>query len=67
MLKDALLVENMHDIPYVQPKNIQPETTAMMTRICYEINKLVPKTIPCGVQVNLIVINLVSELIYSYY
>ncbi|XP_061163486.1 uncharacterized protein F13E9.13, mitochondrial-like [Saccostrea echinata] len=31
---DSILVENMHDLPYVQSKDIGPEIVACMTRIC---------------------------------
>ncbi|XP_048509956.1 uncharacterized protein F13E9.13, mitochondrial [Athalia rosae] len=48
---DAILVENMHDIPYVQSKYLLPETTALMTRICWEIRKIIPTQTPCGVQI----------------
>ncbi|XP_017775031.1 PREDICTED: uncharacterized protein F13E9.13, mitochondrial [Nicrophorus vespilloides] len=47
---DSILVENMHDVPYVQPKNFQPETVAMMSRICTEIKKIAVN-MPLGVQV----------------
>lgn len=45
-------MENMHDIPYIQSKHFTPETVATMTRICTEIRRIVPETVPCGVQVN---------------
>ncbi|OAD57448.1 Uncharacterized protein F13E9.13, mitochondrial [Eufriesea mexicana] len=48
---DGILVENMHDIPYVTSKHITPETTAMMTRICTEIKNVLPEKLPCGVQI----------------
>ncbi|KAL0115842.1 hypothetical protein PUN28_011013 [Cardiocondyla obscurior] len=48
---DGILIENMHDVPYVKQKDISPEITAMMTRICTEIKKAVPQNIPCGVQI----------------
>nr|XP_034184924.1 uncharacterized protein F13E9.13, mitochondrial isoform X2 [Osmia lignaria] len=48
---DGILVENMHDIPYVGPKDISPETTAFMTRICTEIKRALPDNLPCGVQI----------------
>ena len=51
VLQDGILVENMHDIPYVQAKHLQPETTAMMSKICSEIRKIIPRRISCGVQV----------------
>jgi len=47
---DAICVENMFDIPYVTRRDVGPEVTAIMTRVCSEVKKLVP-TIPCGVQV----------------
>ncbi|XP_050493319.1 uncharacterized protein F13E9.13, mitochondrial isoform X1 [Bombus huntii] len=48
---DGILVENMHDIPYVKPKDLTPETTAIMTRICTEVRKVLPENIPCGIQI----------------
>ncbi|XP_055298805.1 uncharacterized protein F13E9.13, mitochondrial [Sitodiplosis mosellana] len=47
---DAVLVENMHDIPYVQNEHIGPEVIASMTRVSGEIKQLLPNT-PCGLQV----------------
>lgn len=43
----------MHDNPYVRPKHLTPETTAMMTRICIEIKQVLPESIPCGIQVEI--------------
>lgn len=43
----------MHDIPYVKPKDLTPETTAIMTRICTEVRKVLPQYIPCGIQVRI--------------
>ncbi|XP_043287186.1 uncharacterized protein F13E9.13, mitochondrial [Venturia canescens] len=48
---DGILVENMHDVPYVRGKDLGPETTAMMSRICSEVRKNVPASVVCGVQV----------------
>ncbi|XP_078043060.1 uncharacterized protein F13E9.13, mitochondrial [Augochlora pura] len=48
---DGVLVENMNDIPYVKAGNLLPETTAMMTRICMEIRRILPENLPCGVQI----------------
>ncbi|ENN71598.1 uncharacterized protein F13E9.13, mitochondrial [Dendroctonus ponderosae] len=48
---DAVLVENMHDVPYIQSRDFGPEVTATMSRICTEVRKIVPKTVPCGLQV----------------
>lgn len=41
----------MHDIPYMQAKDMGPEVTAGMTRICTEVRKLLPRGIKCGVQI----------------
>ncbi|KAF4521374.1 hypothetical protein B566_EDAN006963 [Ephemera danica] len=48
---DGVLVENMHDIPYIQASELQPETVAFMTRLCTEVRKILAASIPCGVQV----------------
>ncbi|XP_076311533.1 uncharacterized protein F13E9.13, mitochondrial isoform X6 [Tachypleus tridentatus] len=47
---DGLLVENMHDVPYVTAKNCGPEVTAVMTRVCSEVRQIAPSLL-CGVQV----------------
>ncbi|XP_018333850.1 uncharacterized protein F13E9.13, mitochondrial [Agrilus planipennis] len=47
---DGLLIENMHDLPYVKGTNLGPEITAMMTKVCSETKRLA-KNVPCGVQV----------------
>nr|CAD7443432.1 unnamed protein product [Timema bartmani] len=44
-------MENMNDVPYVQAKHLGPETTAVMSLVCGEVRRLVPSSIPCGVQV----------------
>ncbi|XP_023233015.1 uncharacterized protein F13E9.13, mitochondrial-like isoform X2 [Centruroides sculpturatus] len=46
---DGILIENMHDIPYILPDRSGPEVTSVMTRICSEIKCLI-SDIPCGVQ-----------------
>nr|CAD7416703.1 unnamed protein product [Timema poppensis] len=48
---DGVLIENMNDVPYVQAKHLGPETTAVMSLVCGEVRRLVPSSIPCGVQV----------------
>ncbi|CAH1187756.1 unnamed protein product [Phyllotreta striolata] len=48
---DGILIENMHDIPYIQSKHFGPELTASMTRVCTEIKKIVPQNKPIGVQI----------------
>lgn len=48
---NAILVENMHDIPYIQSSKFQPETVACLSRVCSELRKIIPSNIPCGIQV----------------
>uniref|UniRef100_A0A8D9ELW2 Uncharacterized protein F13E9.13, mitochondrial n=1 Tax=Cacopsylla melanoneura TaxID=428564 RepID=A0A8D9ELW2_9HEMI len=48
---DGVLIENMHDIPYVLESDSGPEITAMMSRVCTEVRKLLPSTMPVGVQI----------------
>ncbi|RLU26263.1 hypothetical protein DMN91_000056 [Ooceraea biroi] len=48
---DGILVENMHDVPYVKQKDLSPEIISMMTRICTEIRKVAPQNIACGIQI----------------
>ena len=44
----VLMIENMHDVPYLN-RNVGPEITALMTTILYEIKK---KTcLPLGIQI----------------
>lgn len=45
---DAILVENMHDVPYLN-RAVGPEVTAAMTRVCAVVKEAV--ALPCGVQV----------------
>ncbi|KAL0279698.1 UNVERIFIED_CONTAM: hypothetical protein PYX00_001198 [Menopon gallinae] len=48
---DSVLIENMHDVPYLQPESMEPEVTSIMTRICTEVRRCLPKTMNCGVQI----------------
>ncbi|CAH0547502.1 unnamed protein product [Brassicogethes aeneus] len=48
---DGILIENMHDVPYMQSKHLGPEIVATMSKICTELKKLIPGNVPCGVQV----------------
>jgi len=41
----------MHDVPYAKSHELQPETTAIMTRVCAEVKRVVGSQIPCGVQI----------------
>jgi hypothetical protein len=45
---DAILLENMHDVPYLNRK-VGPEIVAAMTAICWSVRSAV--TIPLGVQI----------------
>ena len=47
--QDAILVENMHDIPYLN-RQVGPEIVASMSVICNEV-KHVANNLPCGVQI----------------
>ena len=45
---DAIMIENMHDIPYLN-RNVGPEITASMTAIACEIKRNV--SVPIGIQI----------------
>ena len=47
---DSLLVENMHDRPFLHTR-VGPETVSAMTRVCSAVRSQVGGTIPIGVQV----------------
>ncbi|KAM7357276.1 uncharacterized protein F13E9.13, mitochondrial isoform 2-T2 [Cochliomyia hominivorax] len=49
---DSVLIENMHDIPYVQEHLLGPETVACMTRLSLEVRNIIPTTLmPIGLQI----------------
>ena len=48
--KDGVLVENMHDVPYLN-RRVGPETTAAMAAVCSAVRSRVPSSMPCGVQI----------------
>ncbi|EDW17231.1 uncharacterized protein Dmoj_GI16617, isoform B [Drosophila mojavensis] len=48
---DAVLIENMHDIPYVQDRHLGAEIVSCMTRLSLAVRDILPKQTPCGVQV----------------
>lgn len=48
--QDGVLVENMHDVPYIQDRHLGPEITASMTRVAIELRKQAPE-IPIGIQI----------------
>ena len=45
---DGIIIENMHDIPYLK-REVGPEITAMMTLIGHEIKRTTQ--LPCGIQI----------------
>ncbi|XP_070577919.1 uncharacterized protein F13E9.13, mitochondrial-like [Ptychodera flava] len=47
---DGIIVENMHDVPYLHTKDVGHEITAFMTAICSRVNQMCSH-IPCGVQI----------------
>jgi len=49
--KDGIIIENMHDIPYVKSNLIGPEIVSAMTRICSDVKRNLASDIPCGLQV----------------
>ena len=58
---DGVMVENMHDGPYLRG-SVGPEITACMTRVCAEVGR-VTKDVPVGVQI--LSGKLMSELSFS--
>lgn len=46
---DGVILENMHDRPYLKGGNVGPEIVATMTRLVVEVRSVL--TCPCGVQV----------------
>ncbi|RWS11261.1 hypothetical protein B4U79_02167, partial [Dinothrombium tinctorium] len=47
---DGVIIENMHDLPYVTADKCTPEVVAVMTRVCREVKQVMGDT-PCGVQI----------------
>ncbi|KAL5020997.1 hypothetical protein ScPMuIL_000152 [Solemya velum] len=47
---DGLIVENMHDVPYLHTEQVGPEVTAAMAVICSEVKKTFNQG-PVGVQI----------------
>lgn len=45
---DAIMIENMHDLPYLN-REVGPEITAMMTAVALAVRRLV--SVPVGIQV----------------
>lgn len=50
----SVLIENMHDIPYVKSSKFGPEIVAAMTRVAVEVQGVLHQSkskIPVGIQV----------------
>lgn len=51
-IQHAVLLENMHDIPYIQQdKHYNAETIACMTRLSIEMKSILPERTPSGIQI----------------
>ncbi|CAB0012632.1 unnamed protein product [Nesidiocoris tenuis] len=48
---DSVMLENMHDVPYVQPRNQGPEVVAALTKIASAVKSVLPQNLPVGIQV----------------
>ncbi|XP_053686460.1 uncharacterized protein F13E9.13, mitochondrial [Sabethes cyaneus] len=48
---DALLIENMHDLPYIQNEYFEPETVACMSRLALAVKEIIRDVLPCGIQI----------------
>lgn len=48
---DGIIVENMHDTPYLRGHQVGPEVTACMTRVCVEVRQTLGGDLPLGVQI----------------
>ncbi|KAI9586906.1 uncharacterized protein F13E9.13, mitochondrial [Glossina fuscipes] len=48
---DSVLIENMHDVPYIQDHDIGPEIVACMGKIAQEIKNITPPSMPVGIQI----------------
>lgn len=44
-------MENMHDVPYIQNKDFGPEIVATMSAVAAALRKIVPQSVPLGLQV----------------
>ncbi|XP_062130175.1 uncharacterized protein F13E9.13, mitochondrial-like isoform X1 [Drosophila sulfurigaster albostrigata] len=48
---DAMIIENMHDKPYVLNRHLDIEVVACMTRLGQAVREVLPKEMPLGIQV----------------
>ncbi|XP_077983032.1 uncharacterized protein F13E9.13, mitochondrial-like [Glandiceps talaboti] len=47
---DGVIIENMHDVPYLHTESVGHEITACMSVICSQVKKVCSR-IPCGIQI----------------
>ncbi|XP_005089900.1 uncharacterized protein F13E9.13, mitochondrial [Aplysia californica] len=47
---EGLIVENMHDVPYLHTSQVGPEVTSVMSVVCHEVKRIFSHA-PVGVQV----------------
>jgi len=50
MFQDGVIVENMHDMPWLRPEQLGPETVAAMTVVCTALRRL-QTDFPIGIQI----------------
>ncbi len=46
---DAVMIENMHDVPYLN-KKLGPEIVSAMSVVCFAVKEIF-NNIPCGIQI----------------
>jgi len=45
-----VIIENMHDVPWMRPEQLGPETVSAMTVVCSAVRRM-QREFPVGVQV----------------
>ena len=45
-----MIVENMHDVPWLRPEQLGPETVSAMTAVCSAVRRI-QSEFPVGVQI----------------
>ncbi|XP_058833747.1 uncharacterized protein F13E9.13, mitochondrial isoform X2 [Topomyia yanbarensis] len=48
---DGVIIENMHDVPYVKSRYFTPETVSCMSRLALAVKETIRNAIPCGIQI----------------
>lgn len=52
----------MYDVPYIQSKYFDPEVVATLARLAGEIRRIVPTSLPLGIQVSYLFLESVDKL-----